>query len=178
LSFATHKAYPLEAGLRAVVNAAFILVLKRPSVRKCYLVAKSMKSRFELGGPDSGARDSSRYRILCADDNPSFLAVLKLGLKTSGFEVVTASHGVDALMQYKANSGNFGSIVTDNDMPHMSGLEFIRTIREIGFKGRIVVMSGNLTLGALREYQVYNISGFFTKPFEISLLAAMLSKAS
>ncbi len=63
-----------------------------------------MKPRFETEAPDNSARDSSRYRILCVDDNPSFLATLKLGLQASGFEVLTASHGVDALMQYKANS--------------------------------------------------------------------------
>jgi filamentous hemagglutinin family protein len=58
----------------------------------------------------------------------------------------TASHGEDALMQYKAHSGEFEAIVTDHDMPQMNGSEFIRSIREMGFKGRIVLMSGNLSL--------------------------------
>jgi CheY-like chemotaxis protein len=42
---------------------------------------------------------------------------LKMGLEAYGFEVIMASHGVDALMQYKAYAGDFGAIVTDNDMP-------------------------------------------------------------
>jgi len=35
-------------------------------------------------------------------------------------------------------------------------------------------MSGNLKPERLRAYQTYGISGFFHKPFEVSLLATML----
>lgn len=114
------------------------------------------------------------FRILCVDDNPSLLLAFKLGLRAYGFEVVTASHGIDALMQYKAHSGNFGTIVIDNDMPQMNGVEFVRSVREIGFKGRIVVISGNLKAENLRAYQEHAVSGFFSKPFEISMVATML----
>jgi len=133
-----------------------------------------MKPRFDF--PTSNAPRSSRYRILCVDDNSAFLMALRLGLMASGFEVVTACHGVDALMQYKAHSGDFEAIVTDNDMPQMNGSEFIRSIREMGFKGRIVLMSGNLSPQSLKELQDCQISGFFTKPFEIGMLAAILSQ--
>jgi CheY-like chemotaxis protein len=81
-------------------------------------------------------------------------------------------------MQYKANAGNFGTIVTDNDMPQMNGLEFVRSLREIGFKGRIVVMSGHFKPEDLRAYQAHAISGFFHKPFEMNLLATMLLQAN
>lgn len=119
----------------------------------------------------------NHFRILCVDDNPSLHLTLKTGLGIYGFEVTTASHGIDALMQYKAHSGDFSAIITDNDMPQMNGLEFVRSVREIGFKGQIIVMSGNLKPEALRAYQHYNISGFFHKPFEMSLLAEMLLQA-
>jgi two-component system, cell cycle sensor histidine kinase and response regulator CckA len=112
------------------------------------------------------------------DDNPSLQWALKMGLRAYGFEVITASHGIDALMQYKAHGGDFETIVTDNDMPQMNGLEFVRSLREIGFEGRIVVMSGHFKPDDLRAYRAYTISGFFHKPFEISLLATMLLQAT
>lgn len=56
----------------------------------------------------------------------------------------------------------------------MSGLALARTLRKRAFLGRIVVMSGNLKAEDLRAYQDFDIGGFFHKPFEISLLAAML----
>lgn len=113
-------------------------------------------------------------RILCVDDNVQMQWVLKMALGLYGFEVITASHGIEGLTQYKAYFGDFSAIVTDNEMPHMNGLEFVQAVRKIGFKNRIVVISGNLKPENLRAYQDYAISGFFDKPFEMSLLATML----
>ena len=94
------------------------------------------------------------FRVLCVDDNVQMLTALKLGLGIYGFEVATASHGIDALMQYKANPGDFSAVVTDNDMPHMNGLEFVCSLRKMGFKGRIVVMSGRLNVEELRHIRI------------------------
>jgi CheY-like chemotaxis protein len=118
--------------------------------------------------------DDPFFRILCVEDYLPFQLILKMGLGRYGFEVVTASHGVDALMQYKAQAGRFGAIVSDHDMPQMNGLAFVGSVREMGYKGRIVIMSGRLTVEELRQYEPHAISGFFHKPFEIALLAAML----
>jgi CheY-like chemotaxis protein len=123
--------------------------------------------------PPQARKDDPHFRILCVDDNPMFQKMLKIALGTYGFEVITASDGIDALMQYKAHAGRFGAIISDHDMPRMNGLGFVRAVREAGYKGRIVIMSGRLTVEELREYEPYAISGFFHKPFEVSLLAAM-----
>jgi CheY-like chemotaxis protein len=119
-------------------------------------------------------QDDSLFRVLCVEDNPTFQHMLKLALGRYGLEVITASHGVDALMQYKAHSGQFASIISDNDLPHMNGLEFVRAVREMGYKGRIVIMSGRLTVEELHAYEPHGISGFFSKPFEVGVLAALL----
>ena len=116
-------------------------------------------------------------RILCVDDNPSLLQTLKMSLEPYGVEVITASQGMDALVQYQARAREFSAIVTDHDMPQMNGLEFVHCVREMGFKGRIVVMSGRLNEEDLRAYHDYAVSGFFHKPFEMSLLATMLLHA-
>ncbi len=92
--------------------------------------------------------------------------------------MVTASHGLDALTKFQDYAGNFSAILTDSEMPRMSGLEFIRTIRAKGFTGRIIVMSGNLKAADLRNYRDQQISGFFGKPFEIDMVAALLARAN
>jgi two-component system cell cycle sensor histidine kinase/response regulator CckA len=122
--------------------------------------------------------DDPFFRILCVEDNPSLQGALKMGLRKYGFDVITASHGIDALLQYKAHGGTFGAIVTDNDMPQMNGPEFVRSVREMGFRGRIVVMSGHFKPDDLRAYHDHAISGFFHKPFEMELLATMLLQAN
>jgi len=111
------------------------------------------------------------------EDNVQLQLTLKRALEHYGFEVITASHGIDALTQFKTYLGDFSAILTDNDMPHMNGLEFVRAVREIGYKGRIAVMSGNFKPEDLRAYQSHAISGHFHKPFDVSLLATMLFQA-
>jgi chemosensory pili system protein ChpA (sensor histidine kinase/response regulator) len=140
--------------------------------------AKPMKLVSGNETPINGAEDSSRdRRILFVDDNVQLQSILKIGLERCGFEVITASDGIDALMQFKAHSGDFGAIVTDNDMPRMNGLELVWSVREMGFRGRIIIISSLLNREDLRAYQEYAISGFFHKPFDLDLLATMLLHA-
>jgi CheY-like chemotaxis protein len=113
-------------------------------------------------------------RILCVDDNPTFLQTLELGFKACCFEVVTAAHGVDALMQLQTYGGNFAAILIENDMLKINGPAFVKAARALGYRGRILVMSGRLTVADGRAYQDLEISGFLSKPFEISMVATML----
>jgi DNA-binding response OmpR family regulator len=118
--------------------------------------------------------DNPFFRLLCVDDNPMMLQALTLGFRAYGFEVVTASHGIDALMQFQAHAGNFGAVLTDDDMPTMNGVGLVKHLRALGYRGQILVMSGRLTVSGGRAYQDYAISGFLHKPFEISMVATML----
>jgi CheY-like chemotaxis protein len=114
-------------------------------------------------------------RVLCVDDNPQFLGILKAALEHNGFEVITACHGLDALKQFKIHLGIFDAIVTDNEMPQMNGLEFLRCVRKEGFKGHIYVMSGHFKEGELKAYTGLGISGSFQKPFDIKLLSKSMA---
>ena len=118
--------------------------------------------------------DDPFFRILCVDDNLTILQAMKMGFGAYGFEVITASHGLDALAQFQAHAGNFALILTDNSMPKMNGLELVKSIRALDFKGRILVMSGSLSASDCRAYRDYKVNGFLPKPFEISVVATML----
>jgi CheY-like chemotaxis protein len=133
----------------------------------CYLLR-------EWVGPMLSMTPTSR--ILCVDGDPSTLAALKIGLERYGFDVIRASHGIDALMQFKANS-DFDAVVTAHDLPQANGLELIRSVRQMGYRGRIILMANNLTVKDLRAYEPHAISGFFSRPFDPSTLATMLLQA-
>jgi two-component system, cell cycle sensor histidine kinase and response regulator CckA len=113
-------------------------------------------------------------RILVVDDDPALQLSLKTGLEMYGFEVITASDGLEAMTEFRTNGGSYDAIVTDHEMPRMTGLEFVRAVREVGFKGRIVVVSGHLSVEDLHAYEMYGISGFFHEPFGTALLATLL----
>lgn len=110
--------------------------------------------------------DDSFFRVLYVDDNSLLHQPMKMGLGAYGFEVMTACHGIDALMQFKMHKGRFGTVITDHDMPQMNGLELARCLRNLGYAGRIVVVSGRLRVEDLHAYQEFAITGFLHKPFE------------
>jgi len=123
-------------------------------------------------------KDDPIFRILCVDDNAALLRTLVLGFRAYGFEVVTASHGIDALMQFQAHSGNFAAVLSDNDMPTMNGLEFLKQVRARGYKGRVLIMSGRLSASGCQAYQDLEVSGVLSKPFDISMVATLLLQAN
>jgi DNA-binding NtrC family response regulator len=115
-------------------------------------------------------------RILCVTDEPALQREMASEFSGYGFDVVTASHGIDAMMQFNGRSGAFFAILTDNDSRGQNSLEFVRHVRESGYRGRVVVISGRLTSNACREYLHLAVSGFFRKPFDLSMVATMLTQ--
>lgn len=67
-------------------------------------------------------------RILIVDDHPPVVRVLRLGIEDAGYEVDTASNGSECLV--KLCEGHPDFLVTDIDMPRMSGKELCLAIEE------------------------------------------------
>jgi putative two-component system response regulator len=67
-------------------------------------------------------------RILIVDDDDIALELLEHALTQSGFEVEPVHNGVEALDRIR--SGQFRMVISDWEMPQMSGLELCRAIRE------------------------------------------------
>jgi CheY-like chemotaxis protein len=62
-----------------------------------------------------------RFRILIVDDEERILNFLSSKLKASGYEVLTATNGLDGLEQAQAQEPDM--IILDVLMPKMNGLE-------------------------------------------------------
>ena len=67
-------------------------------------------------------------KILIVDDDASFRRVVEYTLKEEGYETVLADDGLEALEEL--GKSDFSLVITDVRMPHMDGLELIRTIRQ------------------------------------------------
>lgn len=65
-------------------------------------------------------------RILIVDDHAPVLRVLKLGIEAAGYEVDTASNGSECLVKLCEAHPDF--LVTDIDMPRMTGRELCQVI--------------------------------------------------
>jgi DNA-binding response OmpR family regulator len=65
-------------------------------------------------------------------------------------------------------------IITDNDMPHLSGVELVRELRKRSFRGKIMVLSAHLTAEIREAYVRMNVDVILDKPFSIDELRKTL----
>ena len=69
-----------------------------------------------------------RYRILVVDDEPSVREMAGQVLEREGYEVLTAADGVDGIHALSKSLPDL--IISDLNMPRMSGFEFLAVVRE------------------------------------------------
>ena len=83
----------------------------------------------------------SKAQILLVDDDPGVRESLGLLLMTAGYDVAAADHGVSAVSHLSRTIPDL--IVTDLNMPHMSGVELISHVRSCHPSISIIAMSGD-----------------------------------
>jgi len=67
-------------------------------------------------------------KILVVDDEIEFLEMLRIRLEASGYEVITATNGEDALKKVKSEKPN--AVLLDVLMPGIDGIEVLKKIRK------------------------------------------------
>ena len=132
------------------------------------LTQKLLRPRV-LGGVEKGIRGTM------LDDHAPVVRVLKLGIEEAGYEVDTASDGAECLTKLFDRHPDF--IVTDIDMPRMSGRELCLAIED-QFPDRkfpIVVLTSRTEMEH-REWtrEIDNLT-FMEKPVSVRRLLAHIS---
>src|SRR5438874_4661035 len=82
-----------------------------------------------------------KRRILVVDDDESVREVFTLMLRNEGYEVVTAENGFDALLKLKGVVMP-DVIISDLNMPKMSGFEFLSVVRRRFPQVSVIASSG------------------------------------
>ncbi len=109
---------------------------------------------------------SKAYRLLVADDNPALSSVLKFNLERSGYRVTVAATGRQAYEL--AQTKQFDLVITDQQMPEMTGLELTQRLREMeNYRDIPIFMltAKGLELELPRLREELCIAGLFLKPF-------------
>lgn len=104
------------------------------------------------------------YKVMIVDDD----AVIR-SLFTNAFSdicrVFSAVDGQAALELVKAEKPDL--VFLDIEMPGVSGLDFLRLLKETGHKPVIWMLTGKEELEVIKEALSLGASGYLTKPFEI-----------
>lgn len=110
--------------------------------------------------------------ILVVDDDISNLLLFRLLLEFEGFDVATASDGIKALETLE--NSDFRMVITDFNMPKMSGLELAVKVREQHPKIHVVLVTGNELSDIVEAAADAGISRIFPKPVNMETLVTTI----
>ncbi|MDR1833639.1 MAG: response regulator transcription factor [Propionibacteriaceae bacterium] len=111
-------------------------------------------------------------QILVVDDDQAVRESLARTLKYSGYDVVTAVDGVDALAKLSAT--HVDAIIMDVMMPRLDGLETTRSLRESGNDVPILVLTARDAVGDRIDGLDAGADDYMAKPFSLEELQARL----
>ena len=104
-------------------------------------------------------------RILMVDDEPMICRLCVELLNDSGYEVDTAENGAVAWDALQRN--RYDLLITDQEMPELSGLELIRKIQSARMTLPVIMVSGAMPVEELERHPELRINAALPKPFNI-----------
>ena len=112
----------------------------------------------------------TRELILVADDDPDILRLVTLRLEVAGYRVATATNGEQALEIATALCPRLA--VLDVQMPLMSGLEVLSTLRDGHSEMPVILLSASVSDAEIARGRAAGADDYIKKPFVASDLVA------
>ncbi len=113
--------------------------------------------------------------ILIADDEKNMRWILKNALSTSGFKVIEAEDGEDALDKYKTEYPDL--VLLDLKMPKIQGIQVLQTMIEIREDIPIIIISAHGTMKNAIDAMKLGAFDFISKPFDLEALKLQILRA-
>jgi response regulator RpfG family c-di-GMP phosphodiesterase len=143
-----------------------------------YLSKTDVQDRLCSAVEDVLSKTSQRKKqiILVVDDSHIIRSIVETGLSQAGFQVVTASHGKEALDIIHEKKPDL--ILSDIAMPVMDGFALCREIQsdETLKLSPFVVMSTNSERGHMKRMLEIGAAAYIVKPFNIDQLVFLIEK--
>jgi len=118
--------------------------------------------------------ESEKKQVLLVDDEPELLAALSefLGLDSDLYHVQTAKGGQEALEII--NTEDISLVVSDIQMPKITGLHLLTEIRALHPHIRVSLMTGYGTEAIQQEAEQKGCLHFLNKPFQVDHLRKLI----
>lgn len=114
-------------------------------------------------------------RVLVVDDEPIILTGLVGLLEFSGYHAQGFTNGLEALRLFADDPEAFDVVITDQVMPHISGEELIREIKNLRKEIPIVMCSGYSEVIQKPDMLARHADAFLEKPYQFSQLSDVIN---
>jgi signal transduction histidine kinase/CheY-like chemotaxis protein len=122
-----------------------------------------------------GAKKS--LRVLIAEDNTVNQKLLSQVITNLGHQTMIANDGQEAMdLLQKIGTVNFDILLIDDEMPHVKGVDVIRSVRKANTKIPIISISGNVTEEDKKKVIDAGATYCCSKPFKIQNLIDIIQE--
>jgi len=126
-----------------------------------------------LASPPSEASGSplGDETVLLVEDEDGVGNLLQRQITQLGYRVLRAESGAEGLTTYQSASKEIALVVSDVTMPSMSGPEMVTALRESGYQGPVLYLSGHGDQDVAQADMDIRDTPFMAKPFSRAQLA-------
>ncbi len=118
----------------------------------------------------------SSFTILIVEDDQAMAQMCAKLIRRRGYAAVIADSCVDALSIVRT-PGDVDAVVSDVQMPQMSGFEFLSRVREFNADIPVILMTGYTNIVSSAEALALGATDYLAKPFSPATLICSLEKA-
>lgn len=130
----------------------------------------------QLSGCEVMQKITGTARILIVDDEQSVAGFLKELLTMSGYDVVLATDGVEALARFQQQPGQIDLVITDQTMPKLTGAELAAELLALSPDLPLILCTGySEDVNEMRAREI-GIKGYMHKPVASRALLELIAE--
>ena len=117
--------------------------------------------------------------ILSVDDSTTIRRIVKRSCEELGHSVLEAADGAAAIATLAEKSSEVSLIILDWNMPGMTGLEVLKSVKSNPATKHIVVMmlTSEADMNFVKEALAAGAQNYLTKPFDQKMLALKIQES-
>src|SRR5262245_14148356 len=116
---------------------------------------------------------TQRTRLLVVDDDRAIRTLIGTIALAAGFDDATSVSGKGAMKRLRHRPAEL--VLLDMRMPGVTGLDVLRSVRDISPKCKVVLMTGFGTIDSAVEAVKLGALDYLTKPFDLQRLRQLLA---
>jgi CheY-like chemotaxis protein len=122
----------------------------------------------------AAAHPGDGQHVLYIDDDEVMLVMVERLLQRAGFRVSTASDAAAGLADVRANPQSYDVVVTDYNMPELSGIEVARALAQLRPELPVVISTGYVSDELREQARIVGARGLLKKENTLEELASLL----
>ena len=114
--------------------------------------------------------------VLIVDDEPQILQILTRFLTATGYDVITAKNGKEAVSIFDKEKERIGVVILDMIMPEMDGEMCLKALREIDADVGVILTTGFTTDESIIRRMKEQSEAVIEKPFDLDMLSLFIKR--